>query len=132
MPKLFLLFSHTLTDTQTADARQSLGVTDFITLPEDLQGCWSNVPPEPEGIHAHLRPVLNWLEQQAQPGDYVLAQGDFGAVYMTVDFALQRELIPIYSTTVRQMNEIGLPDGSVRKQSQFRHVRFREYQLNLR
>ncbi len=128
MKTLFLLFSHTLTPEQDADARQALGVTEFAALPPELQAVWSDVPPEAEYIADHLYPVLHWLGQQAQPGDVVLVQGDFGAVCLTVNWARQRRLIPVYATTRREVVETALPDGSIQKQSVFRHVRFRAYQ----
>jgi hypothetical protein len=99
MPKLFLLFSHTLTDEQITDARQSLGATEFVPLPKNLQTCWSEVPPELERIDDYLQPVFTWLTDVAQAGDYLLVQGDFGAIYLTVSFALNHGLVPIYSNS---------------------------------
>ena len=128
MNRFFLLFSHTLTDEQAADARQALGVTECVALPPDLQAIWSDVPPEIEYIADHLQPVLHWLMQHAQPGDALLIQGDVGAVYLTVKWALQRRLIPVYATTRREVVETTLPDGSIQKQSRFQHVRFRRYE----
>ncbi len=128
MPTLFLLFSHTLTQEQIVDARQTLGVTEFAAL-ETLQARWSDVPPDLENITEHLRPIFVWLTEQTHPGDYVLIQGDFGAVCATVHFALARDLIPIYATTERQVTEIPLPDGTVQIQRIFRHVRYRRYHL---
>lgn len=129
MPKLFLLFSHTLNETQRTDAETSLGVTEFVPLPNALQQRWSNVPPELESLDDHLRPVLDWLRATAQPGDYVLAQGDFGVVYMAVTFALAHGLIPVYATTRRNVQETGLPDDKVQVQRVFEHVRFRMYNV---
>lgn len=128
MSKLFLLFSHTLNDEQAADARKTLGVTECVALPPDLQAIWSDVPPDVEYIADHLQPVLHWLMQRAQPGDFLLIQGDFGAVYLVVKWALQRRLIPVYATTRREVVETTLPDGSIQKQSRFQHVRFRRYE----
>ena len=127
MNTLFLLFSHTLTADQTADAEQTLGVTAFVALPPAVQALWSDIPPDAETLTAHLQPVLNWLIVNARPGDYVLAQGDFGAVYAAVTAALQHHLIPIYATTARHTLEIRQPDGSIQIQRVFRHVRFRRY-----
>ena len=127
MPKLFLLFSHTLTGEQIEDARQSLGVTECVPLPKELQARWSDVPPELERIDDHLRPVLEWLAQQARPGDVVLAQGDFGAIYLAVTFALKQKLVPVYATTARKAVETRLPDGKVQVQRTFQHVRYRRY-----
>lgn len=112
------------------DARQTLDVQDFISLPEELQTRWSGVPPEVETIDEYLQPVFTWLLDQANPGDYVLVQGDFGAVCLTVAFAQKHGLIPVYSTTKRETVEVRLPDGTVKKQSTFRHVRYRKYQMS--
>jgi len=129
MSNFFLLFSHTLTDEQIEDARRTLNVQDFIPLPEELQARWSDVPPEVETVDEYLQPVFTWLLNQSQPGDYLLVQGDFGAVCLTVAFARKHGLVPVYSTTKRQAVETHLPDGTVQKQNTFRHVRYREYQM---
>lgn len=130
MRVLFLLFSHTLTDEQAADARAALGVTSCVALPDDLQAIWSDIPPDLETLDAHLQPIFEWLAMHAQPGDYVLAQGDFGAVYLSVTWALAHQLIPVYATTARRAVEIRLPDGKVQTQRTFQHVRFRNYHIN--
>ena len=126
--RCFLLFSHALTAEQAADAREAFGVNEFAPLPTEWQAIWSDVPPDADYIADHLLPLLHWLSQQAQPGDVVLIQGDFGAVYLTVKWALQRRLIPVYATTRRDVVETTLPDGSIQKQSRFRHIRFRRYE----
>ncbi|MGF1533223.1 MAG: CRISPR-associated protein Csx20 [Bernardetiaceae bacterium] len=128
MPTLYLLFSHTLTEAQTADAVQSLAVQDFVSLPEDLQSRWSGIPPELASLDDHLAPVLEWLRTRAQPEDFVLVQGDFGATFCVVDACRREGLgIPIYATTERSTQELPQPDGSIRKVSVFRHVRFRRF-----
>ncbi len=37
MKKMFLLFSHKLTQTQKDDAIKTLGIDEFVYLPENLQ-----------------------------------------------------------------------------------------------
>ena len=128
MIRFFLLFSHTLTDEQADDARRSLGVTEFIALPPELQAIWSDVPPDAERIAEHLQPLFDWLERRAQAGDVALIQGDFGAVWLAAHWARQRGLLSVYATTRREAVEIRLPDGGIQKQSRFRHVRFRRYE----
>ncbi|GAK59328.1 hypothetical protein U27_06312 [Candidatus Vecturithrix granuli] len=127
-PRLFLLFSHALTGEQERDARTSLGVEEILALPENLQQRWSNVPPNLATLDEHLQPVLDWLGDQARPGDYVLIQGDFGAVYRAVRFALEHGLTPLYATTARRVKETRLPDGRVESNRVFQHVRYRRYE----
>jgi hypothetical protein len=74
-----------------------------------------------------LAPLRDWLTATAHPGDFVLIQGDFGAAYLMVNFALEKGLIPIYSTTRRSVEEERLSDGSVKLVRRFRHERFRIY-----
>jgi hypothetical protein len=57
----------------------------------------------------------------------VLIQGDFGATFLMVNFAFEKGLIPIHSTTEREATEELQPDGSVRLSHRFLHKRFRKY-----
>jgi len=128
MPRLFLLFNHyPLTPEQQSDARTSLGVEEVITPPEKIRSLWSQFPPDAKGLASLLQPVRDWLVTAAIPGDLVLIQGDFGACYLMISFAMSQDLIPIYSTTERQAFEERLDDGSVHLVHRFRHVRFRLY-----
>lgn len=126
MPRLFLLFSHTLTAAQTADADASLGVGGdaLRPLPEELQRRFSNVPPELEFLTDWLQPLHDWLRQHARPGDYALVQGDFGVVVDLVDFCRTLGLSPLYSTTERR---VVVETATGLKTSIFNHVRYRFY-----
>jgi hypothetical protein len=124
---LILLFNHQLTCDQERDARDNLGVSKVVEPPEALRELWGNVPPELADLTAYLDPVKQWLAKHSSSGDYVLIQGDFGATYLMVNFAFQRELIPVYSTTQRQAEEQPQPDGSVRLSHRFFHKRYRFY-----
>lgn len=125
--RLFLFFSHKLTPEQAADAQNALGVTEFVALPEALQTLWSNVPADAAALREYVQPLQTWLAAHAQAGDYVLVQGDYGAVWLLVQHALAQQLVPIYSTTAREVQEVLRPDGSIEKKSIFAHVRFRQY-----
>ncbi len=125
--KLFLIFNHTFTPDQESDARATLSVGEIVLMPEDIRKIWGNVPPEHEGIHDWLDPLEKWLGETARKGDYVLIQGDFGACYLMVRFALDTGLIPVYSTTIREAADEHQPDGSVRMTHHFKHQRFRKY-----
>ena len=54
MKQLFLLFSHTLTDGQKQDAKNSLLVESFISLTPQLQKLWSNIPEDKRDINKYL------------------------------------------------------------------------------
>ena len=124
---LFLLFNHRVTAAQQSAARKQLGVAALITLPPELQQLWSQIPPEFPALAAYLEPLESWLASRAQAGDYVLIQGDFGATFLMVRFALNHDLIPVYATTSRQAIEEHLPDGAVKMVHRFQHQMFRKY-----
>jgi hypothetical protein len=126
-PKLFLLFNHRITADQQTDAQSSLAVSLFVEPPQPIRSLWKNVPPELPDIEDYLTPVKAWLSDMAVPGDYLLVQGDFGATYSIVCFAFELGLIPVYSTTERQVKEERLSDGTVKATHTFRHRRFRKY-----
>lgn len=125
---LFLLFNHSLTESQEHDARLSLGINRIVELPSGLKARWSEVPPELPELKRHIEPVKNWLASQAQKGDYVLIQGDFGVSFLMVNYAFQQGLIPVYATTRRQIVEEPQKDGSVKVTRQFKHEIFRKYE----
>ncbi|HAY20616.1 MAG TPA: hypothetical protein DCY27_00280, partial [Desulfobacterales bacterium] len=85
------------------------------------------IPPDLLELTGYLKPICSWLVGQATPGDYVLIQGDFGATYLMVRFALEHGLIPVYATTSRQALEEHLPDGTVKLLHYFQHQMFRRY-----
>ena len=124
---LFLVFNHTFTAAQEEDARSSLGVARIVSLPAELRALWSNIPPSLTSLSEYLAPIRAWLVEHAAPGEYILIQGDFGATYLTVDFALRNGLVAVYSTTSREATETIQPDGSVELTHHFNHRIFRRY-----
>lgn len=129
MKNLFLLFSHSLTEEQKQDARESLGVTDFVKLPEDLQKIFSDVPPDLATLSEYLQPLLKWIDAEANsPKDYILIQGDFGVTYYLVDYCKSMGLAkPVYATTKRDSIDEEQADGSIITKRIFKHVQFRAY-----
>ncbi len=129
MPKLFLLFSHYVTEEQFQDAQKTLQITDFVSLPKELQEIFSNVPADLETIDDYLQPILSWINEHCtDKNDYILVQGDFGATYFLVDYCKKNNYaIPIYATTERKSVEEVQTDGSIKTQRIFKHKRFRFY-----
>jgi hypothetical protein len=125
--KIFLLFSHKLTQIQIDDAKESLGIDEFIYLPNELQELFSQIPADLKDIQKYLEPIDLFLINEAKKGDYVLIQGDFGAVWHFVKTSFEFELIPIYSTNKRIAKEIFEGDKVI-KTSEFEHTIFRKYQ----
>jgi hypothetical protein len=123
---IFLLFSHKLTDRQI-DELKSAGIDNFEYMPHSLQNLWSGVLPDIESLQDYIKPVLKWLDAKAKKGDWVLVQGDFGAVCLIVDFCFKRDFVPVYATTKRNTVE-KMENGKLIKISQFEHVRFRKYE----
>jgi len=124
---LFLIFNHRITSLQEQDASQSLSVDRITDLPSDLKSIWEQIPPDLPGIDSYLEPVKAWLKNHSDKGDYVLIQGDFGACFIMVNFALEQGLIPVYSTTEREAVEEHGDDGSIKLTHHFKHHIFRRY-----
>jgi len=127
MRRVFLLFSHDLSPEQRQELEEKWQAEEIVFLPEDLQHRWSNIPPHLENIAPYLEPVFNWLAEEAKAQDLALIHGDFGAVYLAVERVFKLGLVPIYATTRRELHERRLPDGSIRQERIFKHVRFRIY-----
>ncbi|CAM3953058.1 CRISPR-associated protein Csx20 [Arcobacter cloacae] len=126
MKKMFLLFSHNLSEIQLNDAKSNLEVSEVVSLPNKLQDIWSNIPADIENLREYLLSIRNFLAENSQYGDVVLIQGDFGAVYQMVNFSKDLGLIPVYATTSREIEEFE-ENGKTIKKSIFEHIRFRGY-----
>lgn len=127
MANMFLVFNHTLTENQKADACENFGIGKFIILPPELQGIWSTIPPCGELDINLLDSIRDWLLKEAKYEDYILIQGDPGAVYYLVDFALSHYLQPVYATTTRSYNEHRISENQIETHHIFTHKSFRRY-----
>lgn len=125
---MLLLFSHQLTDSQKDDARNNWDVKQFLALPKELQNIWSNIDPNLEKLEAYLLSVYAFIEDEGNEKDLVLIQGDFGASYLMIKFAKEKNLIPLYATTQRRVKEMKNENGKMEKRSIFEHRRFRRYE----
>jgi len=124
---MLLIFNHALSQDQHDDAKVSLGVNEFVEMPEMLKEIWQQIPADPETIENLLLPIKDWLHTSAQKGDVVLIQGDFGATWFMVSYAMAQEMVPVYSTTRRCAEEIPQNDGTLKSIHVFKHVLFRRY-----
>jgi hypothetical protein len=127
LPDLYLLFSHELTEQQKREAYAELEVGEIHYLPDDLKGLWSQIPPELPEVAGYLQPIQEWLSNQIREGDYLLIQGDFGATFLMVQWAFDRNCVPIYATTRRRAIEVR-NDQEIITSRVFEHVMFRLYE----
>ena len=126
MIKIFTLINHILTQRQLKELNQLYGADcKIIYPPQDIKDYWAQVPPLPILEDNQICEITQWLEQ-ANKGDVLLVQGDFGATFTIVDYALKKGLIPIQSVTKRVETEEY--DGEkVFKHYIFMHECFRKY-----
>lgn len=125
---MFLMFNHSLSKDQDTDAQNIWGTQlQFIGLPTQLKALWAQIPGDKKELFDTLAPFRTWLEKESCPNDIVLIQGDFGATWLMVQYALNNNLVPVYSVTVRQAREETTPDGTVKTTHFFKHRMFRIY-----
>ena len=121
MKKLVLLFSHQLTEKQELDVKDNLKCDEILYMPKDLKEHWQDL-----GIERKLEKFKNFLNEVTIIGDYVLVQGEWGATYEMVNFCKKQNLIPIYSSTKREVEEIKNGEA-ITKISRFVHRGFIKY-----
>ena len=115
--RLILLFSHQLTPQQLKDAKETLQCNKIIYLTDELLYKWQNITPETD-----IQIFKDFLIENAKIGDYVLIQGEWGTTYNMVNFAKEKNMIPIYSSTARKViEEKSGSDNKVIKTSIFEH-----------
>ena len=127
MPNLLLLFSHRLTEIQKNELKQKWKIEEIIPLPERLQDVFSNIDPVAIFPQDTVKLLADWLNNESDKDDLVLIQGDFGITYYLVDWCLKNGRIAVYSTTVRDYQQVEMPEGEVKMTHIFKHVRFRKY-----
>ena len=123
MKKMFVLISHGLTQEQKSQALKVFGVENIINIADDA---WSNISPSDENILYVLNRYIKELMLEAEAGDILLVQGDFGATYNMINFAKNIGIKTIYATTKRMAQELVI-DGKTIIKREFKHEKFREY-----
>ncbi len=124
MKTMFVLISHPMTDMQRKDAIRRYGVERFIFLDTSL---WSQIPADAKSVLPYLAELEKSLEREADSGDILFVQGDFGATCAMVQWAFAKGMVPVYATTKRDAAEKVEGDRVVTTRV-FKHVRFREYE----
>ena len=123
--KALLLFSHQLTENQEKELVENFKVKKIVSLSSELQEMWSNVSIK-ENYKENLEKIKKYIEENFNENDVMLVQGNWGYTYNIVKWSIKKKLVPVYSYTERNVEEI--KDGeNVKKISYFKHVKFIEY-----
>ena len=70
--------------------------------------------------------IKKYIEENFNENDVMSVQGNWGYTYNIVKWSIEKKLVPVYSYTERNVEEI--KDGeNVKKISYFKHVKFIEY-----
>lgn len=124
--KALLLFSHQLTENQEKELVENFKVKKIVSLSSELQEMWSNVLIK-ENYKENLEKIKKYIEENFNENDVMLVQGNWGYTYNIVKWSIEKKLVPVYSYTERNVEEI--KDGeNVKKISYFKHVKFIEYE----
>ena len=124
--KALLLFSHQLTENQEKELVENFKVKKIVSLSSELQEMWSNVSIK-ENYKENLEKIKKYIEENVNENDVMLVQGNWGYTYNIVKWSIEKRLVPVYSYTERNVEEI--KDGeNVKKISYFKHVKFIEYE----
>lgn len=128
--KIILLFSHTLTDNQIIELEKRFEIEKITYLADELQFKWSNLSPDYTLIEEELKNVKSFIKNNIEEGfdkQYILIQGEYGAVYHMVNFAFSIGLIPIYSASKRAYESRKIDGNKIENIHYYEHVRFQLY-----
>ena len=124
MKKFVSIMNHTLTAEQLAQAKNFKGETLEVV---EVRGPIVDPTASKDAVYEVARSYLDQLPEETH---YVNIMSDFGftiAVVSLLQSGVYGDIIPIYATTNRVVDEVTNPDGSVTKTAVFKHVQFREY-----
>ena len=126
MRKMFVAFSHTLTNAQIEDAKSSLGVTDFVYPSLHVKGIISNIPDDMEPDMVRLLAWDIFDEAMEAECDYIFIAGQVELVHYTLLRVKNNGYMQaVNSVTKRKSMEIEV-NGQVTKTSVFEHVLWRD------
>ena len=127
MAKVFCLLNHELTQNQILELKDKFGVEKIEYPSEQLSKSWSQIPAVEEIDMSIITAIVNWLSS-ANQNDILIVQGEFGSTFMLVDYALKKNLVPIYAVTTRISKDVRVGE-QVQKVNVFEHVCFRKYKF---
>ena len=128
MSRMFLLFNHTLSPIQVADATDNHGVQEFVSLPADLHAQFRQVDPA-TSVLGLAGEVVGFLEESGiDEEDLVLLQGEFRLSFAVATFLLSKGIKVVVATSRRDSVE-SVVDGKTVKKAVFVHLGFMPYEV---
>ncbi|MCC9296707.1 CRISPR-associated protein Csx20 [Clostridium sp. WLY-B-L2] len=127
MTKMFLLFSHKLLESQKEEAMSRFNVDKFIELPGKLRNKWSDVPSQGDIPKGYLDEIINFINLNKSERNYALVEGEYGIIYVMVQWCIKNKVIPLYAAAKRVYKSFCNSDGSISEIHIFKHVTFRLY-----
>ena len=97
--------SHDMSEIQKNDAYENLKITKIIEAPPNIKKIWGNIEPISDLNTVKLDEIVSWIKENSNKQDYVLVQGEFGATFYIVDYCFKNNLIPVYATSIRRVEE---------------------------
>lgn len=105
MKKFIVLMSHDMSEIQKSDANKDLKITKIIEAPPHIKKIWANIDPTSDLNTIKLDEVVSWIKENSSKQDYILVQGEYGATFYIVDYCFKNNLIPVYATSIRRVEE---------------------------
>lgn len=121
----YCLMNHQLTAAQENELIHRYGAERIVFPPAGISSAWMNIPVEAVLKRSSVSPFLTWIDS-IPPSSAVVLQGEAGASFALIDYALRRNLVVLHSVTERKASEARRGEIVTRKY-EFEHVCFREY-----
>ena len=125
MPKGFCLLNHQLTERQIEELKNRYKCEKIIYPSQEFSAKWAQIPPSLVLDLQVIKSIVDWLSS-AKENDVFVVQGEYGSTFALVDYALKKNLIPIYSVTKRIAKE-EKEGEKITRHYVFEHECFRQY-----
>lgn len=127
--KFLNITNHQLSQEQKEDLRQNHRVTEFIELPENLKKKFGQIDPNKSTEDLEngvIGEISRFILETATRDGLVMIQGEFTVSFKLLEIVKNStSLQPVVATSKREVVEIPLPEGGIKKVSKFKHIQFR-------
>jgi len=127
MTKIYILINHEPTIEQLIELEKTYGNYEIIQPEPRIKQFWANIDPELNSLERSNKADEIIEDIVNKKSDIVWIQGESIMVYLVVRKLEEKDILAFASTTKRQVVEVKKEDGTVVKQSMFKHCRFVHY-----